>query len=41
MIGYRNNLTDLLEKESSLHVELGDDAKYAVKGVALHPSNWT
>ena len=33
MTGYRSTLTDLSEKESSLNVELGDDAKYLVKGV--------
>ena len=35
MIGYWSTLTDLSEKESSLHVELGDDARYAVKGVGF------
>jgi hypothetical protein len=33
MIGYREPLTDLVEKESRLHVVLGDNAKYTVKGV--------
>ena len=33
MIGYRDHLTDLVEKESSLHVVLGDNARYNVKGV--------
>ena len=33
MTGYRKSLTDLEEKGSSLQVELGDDSKYAVKGV--------
>ena len=27
MIGYKENLTDLVEKESCLHVVLGDDAR--------------
>jgi hypothetical protein len=31
--GFRNHLTDLVEKETNLHVVLGDDAKYNVKGV--------
>jgi hypothetical protein len=33
MIGYREHLTDLVEKESHLHVVLGDNARYTVKGV--------
>jgi hypothetical protein len=33
MIGYREHLTDLVEKESHIHVVLGDNAKYTVKGV--------
>jgi hypothetical protein len=33
MTGYREHLTDLVEKESRLHVVLGDDARYTVKGV--------
>jgi hypothetical protein len=33
MIGYRDHLTDLVEKEYSLHVVLGDNARYTVKGV--------
>ena len=33
MIGYRDHLTDLVEKETSLHVVLGDNARYNVKGV--------
>jgi hypothetical protein len=33
MTGYRDHLTDLVEKESSLHVVLGDKNKYTVKGV--------
>ena len=33
MTGYREHLTDLVEKESHLHVVLGDDARYIVKGV--------
>jgi hypothetical protein len=32
MTRYRDNLTDLVEKETNLHV-LGDNAKYNVKGV--------
>jgi hypothetical protein len=30
---YRDHLTDLVEKETSLHVVLGDNAIYNVKGV--------
>lgn len=33
MTGYRKALTDLTEKELSIQVELGDNAKYTVKGV--------
>jgi hypothetical protein len=33
MTGYREHLTDLVEKESHLHVVLGDNAKYTLKGV--------
>jgi hypothetical protein len=33
MTGYREHLTDLVEKESSLHVVLGDNVRYTVKGV--------
>jgi hypothetical protein len=33
MTGYREHLTDLIEKESCLHVVLGDNARYTVKGV--------
>jgi hypothetical protein len=33
MTGYREHLTDLVEKESCLHVVLGDDARYTMKGV--------
>jgi hypothetical protein len=33
MTGYRDHLTNLVEKESSLHVVLGDNARYTVKGV--------
>lgn len=33
MIGYQSTLTNLLEKYSSLNVEFGDDARYAMKGV--------
>jgi hypothetical protein len=36
MTGYRNNLIDLVEKESSLHVVLGDNARYNVKGVGTY-----
>jgi hypothetical protein len=32
MTGYREHLTDLVEKDSQLHVVLGDDARYIVKG---------
>jgi hypothetical protein len=32
MTGYREHLTELVEKDSRLHVVLGDDARYAVKG---------
>jgi hypothetical protein len=33
MTGYREHLTDLVEKESRLHVVLGDNARYTMKGV--------
>jgi hypothetical protein len=33
MIGYREHLRNLVEKESRLHVVLVDNAKYTVKGV--------
>jgi hypothetical protein len=33
MTGYRDHLTDLIEKESCLHVVLGDNPRYTVKGV--------
>jgi hypothetical protein len=33
MIGYRDHLTDLVEKEFRLHVVLGDNARYTVKRV--------
>ena len=33
MTGYREHLTELVEKESHLHVVLGDNARYIVKGV--------
>jgi hypothetical protein len=32
MTGDREHRTDLVEKESRLHVVLGDDARYTVKG---------
>jgi hypothetical protein len=31
--GYREHLTDLVEKESCLHVVLGDNARYTLKAV--------
>lgn len=33
MTGYHSALTYLIEEKSSIHVELGDYAKYVVKGV--------
>lgn len=33
MTGYQSALTNLTEKKSSVHVELGDDATYAIQGV--------
>jgi hypothetical protein len=33
MTGYRDHLTDLVEKEFRIHVVLGDNARYNVKGV--------
>lgn len=33
MTGYREHLTELVEKESCFHVVLGDDARYTMKGV--------
>jgi hypothetical protein len=32
MTGYKENLTELVEKDSRLHVVLGDNARYDVKG---------
>jgi hypothetical protein len=32
MTGYNENLSELVEKDSRLHVVLGDNARYAVKG---------
>ena len=37
MIGYKKPLSDLTEKDSSLQVELGDNAKYAIKGIGATP----
>ena len=31
MTGYKDNILDLIEKESHLRVVLGDDARYIVK----------
>ena len=31
MTGYKENLSEVVEKESHLHVVLGDDAKYTMK----------
>lgn len=31
MTGYKENLTDLVEKESHLRVVLGDDVRYILK----------
>ena len=33
MTGFRDHLTNLVEKETNLHVVLGDNARYNVKGV--------
>jgi hypothetical protein len=33
MTGLRNHLTHFVEKETHLHVVLGDDARYNVRGV--------
>jgi hypothetical protein len=33
MTGYKEHLIDLAEKDSRLHVVLGDNARYIVKGV--------
>jgi hypothetical protein len=33
MTGYRDHLIDLVAKESILHVVLGDNARYTMKGV--------
>jgi hypothetical protein len=33
MTGYRDHMTDLVEKETNIHVVLGDNAKYNVKRV--------
>ena len=32
MTGYKENLLEVVEKESHLHIVLGDDANYTVKG---------
>ena len=34
MVGYQSQLIDLSKKYSSLHLELGDNGKYVVKGMA-------
>jgi hypothetical protein len=36
MTGYREHLTDLVEKESHLHVVLGDNVRYIIKGVGTY-----
>ena len=36
MPGYREHLTDLIEKYSRLHVVLGDNARYTMKGVGSY-----
>jgi hypothetical protein len=36
MTRYRDHLTDLVEKETNLHVVLGDNARYNVKGVGTY-----
>ena len=36
MIGIRNHLTHFIEKETHLHVVLGDDARYNVRGVGTY-----
>jgi hypothetical protein len=33
MSSFRDHLTNLVEKETNLHVVLGDDARYIMKGV--------
>lgn len=33
--GYREPLSDLIEKESNLHVVIGDDARYLVRGFSF------
>jgi hypothetical protein len=33
MTGFRDHLTNFVDKETYLHVVLGDDARYNVKGV--------
>ena len=35
MTGYKESLTELTKKNSSLQVELGDNSKYALKGVGI------
>ena len=37
--GYKEHLTELVEKDSRLHVVLGDDARYVVKGIGPLPFN--
>jgi hypothetical protein len=36
MIGYRDHLTDLVDKESHLHFVLGVNARYNLKGVGTY-----
>jgi len=37
MIGFRDSLSYLTKKDSTWQVELGDNAKYAMKGVGTVP----
>jgi hypothetical protein len=36
MTGLRNHLTHFVEKETHLHVVLGDDARYNLRGVGTY-----
>jgi hypothetical protein len=36
MNGYREHVTDIVEKESRLHVLLGDNSRYTMKGVGSY-----
>ena len=41
MIGYKNYLSTLIERESHQKVKLGDDYQYLIKSVEKPPTNWS